>query len=120
MKMNPVEIIILILVAAVAVRISFKFDLNKHLESRRKIKINQLKNICPHGHIQEMQGKKIIFEPYFSSPMGTLNYICSQCGLVVGSKDEVNRIMRSYSGDLGLILKKQKKFFKKAKKLKLI
>lgn len=112
------QILILIIAGAIAIRISFKFDLNKHFENRRKIKISQLKNICPHGRIIK-QEEKFGFESFFVSPRGTLDYICSQCNLVTG-KEDINRINERYIKNPTLVFKKQKEFIKKAKKLKIL
>ena len=121
--MNFYQIIILIIVGVVsiiAVRISFKFDLNKYLENRRKIKIDQLKNICPHGRITNVTNKGVItFEPFFVSPSGTMDYICSQCNAVIG-KEHINRINEGYGKNPSIVFEKQKKFTKKAKKLKIL
>lgn len=112
--------IIIVISSAIAIRISFKFDLNKYLENRRKIKIDQLKNICPHGRIKNITDKGIItFESFFVSPVGTMDYICSQCNAVVG-EEHLNRINERYKQNPSLILEKQKKFIKKAKKLKIV
>ena len=118
--MNFSQIIILIIVIVVsiiAIRISFKFDLNKYLENRRKIKLDQLKNICPHGRIIKVDSK-FAFESFFVSPVGTMDYVCSQCGAVVG-KEHVNRINEKYSKNPTLVFKKQEEFITKAKKLKM-
>ena len=121
--MNYSQIIILIiilLVSAIAIRISFKFDLNKYLENRRKIKSDQLKNICPHGRIIDIIGNQVKFESFFTSPVGTLKWICSQCGCIVDHEDDVNRINERYLKNPKLILDKQKRFIKKAKRLKIV
>ena len=109
--MNFYQIIILIIVGVVsiiAVRISFKFDLNKYLENRRKIKIEQLKNICPHGRIIKINNK-FAFESFFVSPMGTMNYVCPRCKCVVG-KEDVDRINEIYLTNPTLVFKKQKEY----------
>jgi len=117
--MNFYQIIAIIIASAIAIRISFKFDLNKYLENRRKIKINQLKNICPHGRITNITDKGVItFESFFVSPVGTMDYICSQCNAVVG-EEHVNRINEGYKDNPTLVFKKQEKFTKKVKKLKI-
>lgn len=119
--MNFSQIIILIIVIVVsiiAIRISFKFDLNKYLENRRKIKLDQLKNICPHGRITKVNDN-FAFESFFVSPVGTMDYICSQCNAVVG-KEHVNRINERYMKNPTLVFKKQKEFTKNARKLKII
>jgi|SRR3990167_702615 len=117
--MTFLEILILIIVGAFAIRFSFKFDLNRFIENRRKIQDEQLKNLCPHGRITGVSGNQIGFESFFSSPPGTIKWICSQCGCIVGHEDEVNRINEGYSKNPSIILEKQKAFIKKAKKLKI-
>lgn len=116
--MNIYQIILLMVISAIAIRISFKFDLNKYLENRRKIKIDQLKNICPHGRIIKV-GEKFGFESFFVSPVGTMDYICSQCNAIVG-EEHVNRINERYKENYSIVFDKQEKFTKKAKKLKII
>lgn len=117
--MNFYQILAIIIISALAIRISFKFDLNRFLENRRKIKIDQLKNICPHGRIIDITGNQVKFESFFTSPVGTLKWVCSQCGCVVDHEDDVNRINERYKENLSLILEKQKKFTNTAKKLKI-
>lgn len=120
--MNFIEILILIfmiVLSIVVIRISFKFDLNRYLEDRRKIKLNRLKNICPHIIISRHEGNAFLIESTFSSPMGTPKWICSRCGCVVESQEDVNRLIEPYKKNMNLYLERQKKFIKEAKKLKL-
>ena len=93
--------------------------MNQFLENRRKIKLSQLKNICPHGRIIDITGNQVKFESLFSSPVGTLKWVCSQCGCIVDHEDDVNRINEGYKENLFLVLEKQKRFIKAAKKLKI-
>jgi len=116
--MTFLEILILIIVGAFAIRFSFKFDMNQFLESRRKIKMEQLKNICPHGHM-DMEGNKISFQSSFESPAGTTRYICNQCGLIVNSDHQINRMNENILKNPESFIERKKKFVKKAKKLKL-
>jgi len=121
--MTFLEMLFLILAIAlsiIVIRISFKFDINKFLENRRKIKLDQLKNVCPHMHISPHEGNSFCFESFFSSPMGTPKWFCSQCGCIVESQEDVNRLMEPYKKDISLYLKKQKKFIKEAKRLKIV
>src|SRR3989344_5637879 len=121
--MTFLEILILIFAIAlsiIAIRISLKFDMNKFLENRRKIKLSQLKNICPHGRIIDITGNQVKFESLFSSPVGTPKWICSQCGCIVDHEDDVNRINEKYNKNPSMILDKQKIFIKEAKKLKIV
>lgn len=119
MNFNQVIILIVVIVVSIiAIRFTFKFDLNKHLENRRKIKLDQLKNICPHVRLIK-DGEKFGIESFFVSPVGTMDYKCSQCGCVTG-EEEVNRISERYAKNPDLIFKKQKKFIKKARRLKIV
>lgn len=111
--------LILIFAGAIAIRFSLKFDLNQFLKDRRKIKISQLKNICPHCKIEFVDKNKIKVEPYFYSPMGTLNHVCSRCGCVVPFEEDVNRICGNYAKNPKKWLKNENKFIKQMKKLKL-
>ena len=120
--MNFWQIMVLIITAAISIvviRISFNFDLNRYLENRRKIELAQLKSICPHGKI-DVHGDKLMFTSYFSSPIGTTQYICSRCGLVVSSEEDADRIAKNYCRQPELFLKKETEFIKKAKKLKIV
>ena len=116
--MNFYQILAIIVISAIAIRISFKFDLNRFLENRRKIKIDQLKNICPHCKI-EVKDKKLFIQPYFSSPIGTTKHICSRCGCVVESEEDIKRICENYAKNTERFFKNEKRFVKKAKKLKI-
>lgn len=116
--MNFLEIIIFIF-TIITIKFIFKFDINKFLENSRKNKLNQLKNICPHTSTI-LENDKIILESYFNSPIGITQWQCRQCGLIVNSKLEVEKITNFYQDkNLKLLFKKQKEFEKKAKKLKL-
>ena len=121
-KLSPskLKILILTIIGAFVIRFSFKFDMNQFLENRRKIKFDQLKNICPHERIIDINGNQIRFKSLFSSPMGTRKWICSQCGCIVDHEDDVNRISERYSKNPSMILEKQKRFFKEVKKLKIV
>ncbi len=117
--MTFLEILILIIVGAFAIRFSFKFDLNKFLENRRKVKLGQLKGLCPHT-TANVNGEQIIIESLLSSPRGTRQWYCQQCGLDLNSEQQVRNIMELYEKDPTLILDRQKRFIKHAKKMKII
>lgn len=91
--MTFLEILILIIaitLSIIAVRISFKFDINRFLENRRKIKLDQLKNICPHLRISPDKGNSFIIESFFFisdwySPMDLFSvwvycWVTGRCG----------------------------------------
>lgn len=120
--MNFTQIIILIIIviiSIVAIRLTFKFDLNRYLENRRKIKLDQLKNICPHCKIEFVDKGQVKITPYFYTDFGNPNYICRRCGCVVPFEEDANRICENYAKNPKRFLKNEKKFFRKMKRLKL-
>lgn len=123
MTFSEISILIIVIVLSViAIRITLNFDVNKFLENSRKISMGQLKGICPHMEILDVSEsrKTIKYGSLFTSPPGTINWICSQCGLIVNSEDDVYRNTEIYKKNPSLILEKQRKFLKEAKKLKII
>lgn len=112
--------LILIIASAVAFRFAIRFDLNRYLENRRRIKLDQLKNICPHCKIEILDKNQVKVESYFSSPIGTSNWICSRCHQVVESEDKVNKISEYHAKHPDVFLEKENRFQKKVKKLGLI
>ena len=113
------KILILIALGVIAIRISFKFDLNKYLENRRKIKIDQLKNICPHCKIEFVDNKQVKVTSYFHSPFGTMSWTCRRCNCVVPSEEDAERISKNYAKNSKMWLKNEKRFIKKMKRLNL-
>ena len=112
--------ILIVIFSYIAIKISFQFDINLYLKEKREIKMNQLKNICPHTRVIDFQDKHIQMQSLFSSPVGTRSWICNQCGLVVDSDEVANELMVNYAKNPMRLLEKQKKFIKNAKKLKII
>lgn len=120
MNFNQILILIIVIILGIiAVRISFnfKFDLNKYLENRRKIKIDRLKNICPHCKIEFVGDNQIKVESYFHSPIGTTKYICSRCNRIVESEEDAQRMAENYAKDPKRFLKNEKRFVKAVKRL---
>lgn len=115
--MNFYELLALIIISAIAIRFTFKFDLNRYLENRRKIKIDQLKNICPHCKIEFVDKDQVKVESYFHSPIGTTKYVCSRCNRVVESEEDAKRMAETYAKDPERFLKSEKRFFKAVKRL---
>jgi len=112
-------IIIVFLLSFIAIKITLQFDINDFLKERRKIRVNQLKNICPHNTVS-LENEQFIIRSLFSSPVGTVNWICSQCGLIVSSQEDTQRLMQSNAENPEQIMKGQKEFIKQAKKLKIV
>jgi hypothetical protein len=117
-KMEWWQILILIIAGAIAIRFSVKFDLNQFLKDKRKIKIDQLKNICPHCKIEfDKDKKQIKAESYFYTEIGNPNYFCRRCGCMVPFEENATKICENYAKDPQRWLEQEKRFIKEMKRL---
>ncbi len=114
---NILSIIITIAILIVAIKITFTFDINKYLESRKKDLENKIKNYCPHAYVISVEGG-VKVQSAFISPSGTTNYICERCQLVTYHIDEMTERQRvqSFAKDLKEYNKQEKKFQKLLRK----
>ena len=80
-------------VSVIAFRIAFKFDINRWIENRRKVREKQFKSLCPHVDIWTDHGK-VCAKSLFVSPPGTLAWVCQRCGMQHYSKDHIEDMTR--------------------------
>jgi|GEM_PF-6666252 len=98
-ELNLTDILLFIItlaISVIAIKISFTFNINEYLKTRKKDIDNKIKNYCPHGHVS-VSDKEVKFQSAFNSPVGTTSYVCQRCQLVVSHIDENNeqeRILR--------------------------
>ena len=105
-----------IVVAIVAVRVAVSFDLNKHLEYRKENQLRKLQSICPHTSITRVDSEKFHIRSLFTSPHGTVTWICSQCGIQIFDSSIPERVETEWANDPVGLMKQQEKFNKRAKK----
>lgn len=84
---NILLLIITLAVLIIAIRVTFAFNINEYLKTRKNNIDNKIKNYCPHAYIS-ISDKQIRVQSSFISPIGTSNYICEKCHTVVYSMDE--------------------------------
>jgi len=123
--MTLVEILLFILVllfGIIAIKITFKFDINDFLKERKKAQFRQLQNLCPHATGGITENREIYVQSLFNSPPMTHQWQCLQCGLIINSEENALKLREKYLSLEGIerLLEDQKKFRKKAEKLKLI
>lgn len=109
--------IIALAISIIVIKITFTFNINEYLKSRKKDIDNQIKNYCSHAYIS-FTDKGIKWQSAFISPVGTANYICEKCQLMVYSinnEEEVRRIEELIK-DIDKYKKREKKFKKLLKK----
>ena len=116
-----IEILIVlafIIVAAVAVKIGITFNFNEWGKNRRKILKSKLKAACPHTIIEfQNDGKRIEISSLFTSPSGTVNWICSRCGTHTINQNLPDKLMHHYRDNADQYIKDTKKFNKLYKRL---
>lgn len=115
-----IEILLLIItffIWIIAVKITFTFDINKYLESRKENIRNKIKNTCTHVKIFKIW-ENIGLASTFISPSWILSYYCEKCWLVknVINKKEESQRLEYYSNNLNEYKKQEKKFEKLLKK----
>lgn len=94
-----ITIIVVVTVSLIAVlRFGVRFDLNEYLKSRKKRQAALAQLDCPHMRFSTV-GDELACESLFYSPRGTLDWVCSQCGIVVPnppSEEERREIAEYY------------------------
>lgn len=109
--------IIAIVFGVVAIRISFKFDVNKFLESRHESNRQKLKSACTHMQLTPIEDGRVEARSHFISPPGTPQWQCQRCGLITYSEGgEFERDAKYYLNNLDHYTKKNKRFNKLLKK----
>ncbi len=101
----------------VAIKISFNFDLNKYLESRRDSYTQKLKNACTHVQLKPTNDGQIQGQSLYVSPRGTIQWQCQRCGNVTHDLgDEFQGAVSYYLKNIDEYHKKNKRFSKLLKK----
>ena len=103
--------------------IRLNFNLNRGGEARKSELRTQLRGVCPHMNLllPPDGSDDVAVEPWFHSPVGTLNYECIQCGFVAMDEQHVLVILNSRTEEgPRALMNRQKRFAKIAKKAKLV
>lgn len=110
-------LIVTIFIWIIAVKITFSFDINKYLESRKEDIRHKIKNYCTHMHVKDIDGQ-IGIQSAFVSPSWTTQWICQKCQLRVLHLDQndENRRMEELIQNPKEFRKQNKKFEKLLKK----
>ena len=105
-----------LVVTAIGIKFAFTFDLNRYLERRREREEERLKALCSHTRVRVSKSGEVFFAPNFHRPPMTYSWRCNQCGVVVNSKETVERIARNWASDPDGWKKTEKRFEKARKK----
>ena len=112
-----VALICTVVAGLITIRISFKFDINRFLEDRRKVNQQKLVNVCSHLAIKPLGGKNFKAVSLFTSPPGTHLWQCQRCGLIRHQADaDYMERAQYYLENIDEFLKENKRFRKLLKK----
>lgn len=112
--------IIIALLGAIALKIVLKFDVNKWHERKDHKTSMRLQNTCPHMSVEYLESSnQFRVNNFFVTPAGTFDWICSQCSLTLPSDLMIPKVPTDLAG-LKVIIDKQKKFMKIARKAGLV
>ena len=109
-------------VAAVATAIAIKgsvhvnLDINEYLNRRDHRAHQRMRNTCTHTRLSVVE-EELTARSLFESPSGTLEWICSRCGMRATSESRVNEIAEYWLLNPEEWNKREKLFAKVAKKL---
>ena len=104
--------VVVVVLGALGLRVAVAFDWNRYREARRKERKEQLRMLCTHTAFSE-EG----VESLFTSPFGSLDWVCARCGGVVASEKTAFEIAKAWAQDPKGWLRREKKFEKLARKL---
>lgn len=96
------------------------FDINKWQDNRQKRLIEKFRLNCPHVSIKVIDEKTMTMElsVLFTSPPGTLSWICSRCGLVTHDKGTVERVTSYWKDNPVEYFKREKDMLKIYEKMR--
>jgi hypothetical protein len=107
---NILLTIIAIAISVIAIKVTFTFDINKYLESRKVDVRNKIKNYCTHMYVKDINWE-VGIQSAFVSPSWTLNHICQKCWLVLHHLDYSDEQQRMEE-----LIQNPKEFRKQSKK----
>ena len=106
------------IVSIFAIRGSIKFDVNQWLKDRREVQREKARMLCPHADFSKKDDQgKLIVRSLFTSPFGTLNYVCEQCRTVVHSEELVDETLQYWADNPEKLKQHLEEFDKATKKL---
>lgn len=108
--------IVLGLLGIVALKVIFSFDVNKWMDRRDRRLEDRIRRTCPHTTIFT-EGQNIRIESMLTSPPGTLQWICSSCGMVTHDAELGNQLLRLYGQNPKLLVQQIETVNRLAKKL---
>ena len=115
-----ITLIVVIAIAVIGIlRLGVKFDLNQFLTARKKRHLALARHYCPHIHLAPKGDNNVQIQSLFYTPYGTLDWICSQCGLVVHmapSDEEIQESARYFLENPEEYTKRVKRFQKHMRK----
>lgn len=109
--------LIIIMFSVVAIKASIKFDLNKYLKERRRIKIEKQKNLCPHADWYVNENGENLIRSLYGYHIINRYWICSRCERVEYDKLSIDSELKYWGKNPKELNKRIKKIVKLDKQL---
>ena len=99
----------------------FTRNITRDNELEQKKLYSRIQNACPHACVFRDKNE-VVISVKISSPSGTANYICEQCGAEFWDSDAIERVRQKYASLEGIkqLNKDHKKFVSLLKKEKFL
>lgn len=114
-----ITLVVVIALAFITIlRFGVRFDVNKFLESRKQRHVRLARLCCPHMSLIPAE-KGFEVKSFWYSPVGTLDWVCSQCGAathIPPEEEQVKRAAEHYASNPKEYMKKVKRFEKHARR----
>lgn len=106
-------------ISAVGIVVAIKVDFVALLKYRREIRIEQAQRECAHVSMESVDDERglLHYQSLFTSPPGTISWICERCGFVAQSKLFVERNEQYWKRNWSKWPEQEKKFAKLMRKL---
>ena len=107
------QVVLLVISVVFTWRVTTTFNVTQWIADRHKRRKESLRVLCPHAML-DTEGGEIVMRSLVTSPFGTTEAICERCGMRFAGIETGHQIMQSWAQDPEGLLKRQKKFIKKA------
>ena len=113
-----ITLVVVIVVALIAVlRLGVRFDVNMFLEGRKQRHLLLARSCCTHMSLEPCEGGVEVRSLWYS-PSGTLDWVCSRCGMVTHvppDNEQTARQAEHYASNPDEYAKRMKEFAKHAR-----
>ena len=107
------QVVIGVVVAILAIRITATINVTEWLKHRDERAVRNLRSLCPHTEIEVSEGGEIKVQSTAISPMGTVDWVCQNCGMRFrGGQGQAAEVAQYWGQNPKLWMRQMKKYEK--------